>query len=99
MKRIPTLLVVVVLTAGSAQGGAIESACNKLPSSSNPSLCSCIQRVADTKLNRSDQRLAAKFFADPHLAQETRQSNNQSKEKFWLRYKDWGQTAATTCST
>ena len=99
MKRIPTLLAVAVLTAGTAQGGTIETACNKSPRSSSPSLCSCIQRVADTKLNRSDQRLAAKFFADPHLAQETRQSNNQSKEKFWLRYKDWGYTAAKTCSS
>lgn len=61
-------------------------------------LCGCIQRVADQTLTRSDQRIAAKFFSDPHRAQEIRQSNNVSHEAFWLRYKEFGATAAAACS-
>lgn len=98
MKRISTLLAAAILTTGASHAGIIESACNDSARGANRSLCSCIQQVADTKLNGSDQRLAARFFKNPHLAQETRQSSSRSKEKFWLRYKDWGQTAAQACS-
>lgn len=79
--------------------GLIENACLSSERSVSRSTCSCIQQVANNKLNRSDQKIAAKFFKNPNLAQETRQSGNRSKEKFWLRYKDWGQTAAQTCSS
>jgi uncharacterized protein len=99
MKRIPTLMAVAVLTVSASQAGTIESACNKSERSASRSLCSCIQKVADVKLSRKDQKMAAKFFSDPHLAQETRQSDNRSKEQFWVRYKDWGQTAARSCSS
>jgi hypothetical protein len=98
MKRLSAALAVSVLTAGAAYAGSIESACIKSERQASRSLCSCIQSVADVKLSRSDQKLAAKFFKDPHLAQETRQSSSRSKEQFWQRYKDWGQTAAQTCS-
>ncbi|AML50241.1 hypothetical protein [Falsihalocynthiibacter arcticus] len=76
----------------------IERACVKSErkAASKP-LCGCIQDVADMMLSRSDQKTAAKFFDDPHRAQEIRQSNNSSHEKFWLRYKEFGQTAATFC--
>ena len=73
-------------------------ACIKSDRHASRSLCSCIQQVADVKLSRKDQKLAAKFFEDPHLAQETRQSGNSAKERFWLRYKAWGQTAEQYCS-
>jgi hypothetical protein len=98
MNRMSTLIALAVLTTGAAQAGTIEKACVQSERGASRSLCSCIQRVADVKLNRSDQKMAAKFFKDPHLAQETRQSSNRSKEKFWLRYKEWGQTAAQSCS-
>ncbi len=89
-----------ILVAGAAHAsGPIENACLSSERSASRSTCSCIQQVANYKLNRSDQKLAAKFFKDPHLAQETRQSSNRSKEKFWLRYKEWGQSAAQSCSS
>lgn len=89
-----------ILTASAVHAsGPIENACLSSERSASRSTCTCIQQVANHKLNRSDQKIAAKFFEDPHLAQETRQSSNRSKEKFWLRYKDWGQTAARTCSS
>ncbi len=99
MKRISAAVAAALLTASGVQAGTIERACVNSQRSTSPAVCSCIQQVADMKLSRSDQRLAAKFFKDPHLAQETRQSDNRSKEKFWLRYKEWGQTAAQTCSS
>lgn len=89
-----------LFVAGAAHAsGLIENACLSSERSASRSTCSCIQQVANHKLNKSDQKTAAKFFHDPHLAQETRQSSNRSKEKFWLRYKEWGLTAAQTCSS
>jgi hypothetical protein len=42
--------------------------------------------------------MAAKFFSDPHRAQEVRQSSNIRHEEFWTRYKEFGATAAAACS-
>ena len=84
--------------APAAQAGVIERACLK---SDRPAvtrlLCNCIQSVADSTLTRSDQRLAAKFFKDPHKAQEVRQSDNPSHEIFWQKYKKFGASAETVC--
>jgi hypothetical protein len=55
--------------------------------------------VADIQLSGSDQRQAAKFFQDPQLAQDTRQSGNAAKERFWLRYKAFGLSAAEQCGS
>jgi hypothetical protein len=98
MKLITTILVVGVVSASPSFAGTIERACIQSDRSASRSLCNCIQRVADVKLSRSDQKLAAKFFDDPHLAQETRQSDSSSKERFWKRYKAFGQTASRSCS-
>lgn len=77
----------------------IEKACNGSDRVASASLCNCIQSVADQILTRSDQRLAARFFKDPQMAQDTRQSDNSSKEAFWKRYKAFGETAAAVCSS
>ena len=63
-----------------------------------PDLCRCIQSAADIELSRRDQRLAAKFFADPHHAQEIRQSNRARHEAFWDRYRRFGDRAEEICS-
>ncbi len=86
-----------VLMAAPLYAGTIEHACNNSPRNATQATCTCIQHVADQKLSRRDQKQAAKFFADPQLAQDTRQSDNPSKEKFWLRYKAFGQKAALQC--
>ncbi len=98
MKLITTILAIGMLGTSPTFAGTIERACIKSDRSASQSLCSCIQKVADIKLTRSDQKLAAKFFQDPHLAQETRQSDNSSKERFWMRYKAWGHSASKNCS-
>ncbi|MCP5073933.1 MAG: hypothetical protein GY947_11650 [Rhodobacteraceae bacterium] len=99
MKRIAMALAVFCIAAPAFSAGTIERACNKSDRrAATRSLCGCIQDIADIKLTSSDQKLAAKFFADPHLAQETRQSDNEAKERFWKRYKAFGQTASDSCS-
>lgn len=87
-----------VFIAAPLYAGTIERACNKSPRNASRTTCSCIQQVADVQLSRGDQKQAAKFFSDPQLAQDTRQSDNPSKERFWLRYKAFGLNAAEQCS-
>jgi len=62
------------------------------------SLCGCIQSVADETLSSSEQRRAARFYIDPQQAQEVRQSNNSSDERFWEAYAAYAQRANNTCS-
>ena len=66
-------------------------------SAASPQLCSCIQGVASQALSGRDQARAATFFAEPQLAQDTRQSDRSSDEAFWLRYKDFAELASVLC--
>lgn len=88
-----------VATAPAAEAGStIERACmNSNRRAASQPLCGCIQRVADQMLTRRDQRMAAKFFKDPHRAQEIRQSDRSTHEEFWKRYKAFGQSAGKIC--
>ena len=103
MKRILmglTVACILLPVSGTfAVAGPIERACMSSPrKSASWRLCGCIQRVADQTLSRSDQRVAAKFFVEPHKAQEIRQSDNTRHEAFWLRYKEFGVSAAASCN-
>ncbi|MBE3639397.1 hypothetical protein [Mangrovicoccus algicola] len=88
----------LVLTATTAMAARIEKAClrSERTAASAP-LCTCIQRVADQTLTRSDQRMAAKFFRDPQMAQDIRQSDNDRHSDFWRRYRTFGTTAQRVC--
>lgn len=98
MKPIAAIVALLVCT-NPLTAGVIERACNKMDrKAATRSTCSCVQQVADQKLSYTDQRKAAKFFKDPHLAQETRQSDNAATERFWLRYKAFGTSAGQICS-
>ncbi|WP_373354359.1 arginine transporter [Pseudoroseicyclus sp. CXY001] len=66
-------------------------------SAANPALCSCVQRVADQSLSNSDQRRAATFFEDPHLAQEARTADTPAMEDFWRRYRAFATAAERAC--
>lgn len=94
------LLAALMLTmAPPVQAGPIDRACMSSPrKQKSPQLCRCIQQVANATLTRGEQRKAAKFFRDPHKAQETRQSDNPANERFWKRYKAFGSQASQTCS-
>jgi hypothetical protein len=61
-------------------------------------LCGCIQTVANQTLNGGDQRMAARLFTDPHRAQEIRQSDRDSHEVFWKKYKSFASSAERSCS-
>lgn len=92
-------IVATSATPSFSASGVIDRACRKSDrEAATPALCSCIQKVANRELSRSDRRRVAKFFDDPHLAQEMRQSDNRSDEKLWLRYKEFGETARAACS-
>ncbi|WP_208347653.1 hypothetical protein [Pseudaestuariivita rosea] len=91
--------VAAPISAPPVQADVIKRACLKSDrQAANRQLCRCIQEAANATLNRSDQRLASKFFADPHMAQEIRQSDSASHETFWQKYKNFGQTAEAYCS-
>ncbi len=60
-------------------------------------LCGCIQAAADQTLSGSQQRRAVKFYRDPHSAQEIRQSDRPSNERFWKAYADYGKRARQLC--
>ena len=99
MKILALTVCTMVVTPQVALSAPIESACMKSGrQSANALLCGCIQDVADITLSRSDQRMAAKFFRDPHRAQEIRQSDRSSHEAFWKRYRNFGETAEAFCS-
>lgn len=78
--------------------GVIDRACrNSNRDAASPKLCSCIQMVANSSLNLIERRKVAKWFSDPHRAQEVRQSDRRSDEVLWERYKAFGEKARKTC--
>ncbi|MCV2869644.1 hypothetical protein OEW28_13500 [Defluviimonas sp. WL0002] len=98
-RRVAAIAASGFICAGVAQAGPVETACLKSGSASaSPAICTCIQYVADMTLSGSDQKMAAKFIKDPDRAQEIRTSDNAKHEAFWLRYKNFGETAETFCA-
>lgn len=102
MRKFLSVITVAGLLAPFAasvvEAGPINRACLKSGrKAASSQLCGCIQVVADTALSWGDQRRAAKFFKDPHRAQEIRQSDRARDEEFWLRYKAFGSRAEATC--
>jgi len=92
------LCLICALTAVPVQAGMISRACLKADrSAATPELCGCIQKVANSSLTYVERRKASKFFADPHMAQEIRQSDRVTDERFWKRYKAFGARAAKLC--
>jgi len=78
--------------------GVISEACLEADRrAASPALCGCIQQVANQALSNSDQTRAATFFAEPQLAQDTRQSDRRSDERFWERYRAYADLASEIC--
>lgn len=99
MVRLTSIALAGVVICGAAAAGPIESACARSERGArNAALCNCIQQVADVTLDGRDQRLAARFFRDPNMAQQVRQSDRRSDESFWLRYRAFGSAAESYCS-
>lgn len=103
MKHLALPLVLATILALSttsiAQAGSIERACLKAGrDGASRVFCDCIDDVARPMFSRSEMKRIAKFFTEPHLSQELRQSSRRSDERFWDRYKLWGSTAESRCS-
>ncbi len=78
--------------------GPIASAClSAARRSASRTRCGCIQAAANRSLSGGDQRRGAAFFAEPHRAQETRQSDRPRDEAFWTRWKAFSNGAERLC--
>lgn len=100
MKQLfPVALVALVsLAPVAAFAGLIENACNRSDRpNANRQLCRCIEAAADRTLTRSEQRRAARFFRDPDEAQEVRMSTSEADNRFWARYRAFGDLAEQMC--
>jgi len=87
-----------LVPASAPAGDLIRNACLKAGRTlATDALCGCIQTVADKRLKRKDQKLAASFFRDPHKAQVIRQSDRRRDELFWTKYKAFGAEAEDVC--
>ena len=103
MKHILTLALIIgtapLIAPRPAEASTISRACQATNrSAATPQLCRCIQQVADQNLSKSEQRRVAKFFRDPHMAQEVRMSDRRSDEELWKRYKAFGERVSQSCS-
>lgn len=79
--------------------GPIYSACLKADrKQATRAQCGCVQAVANQTLDSSDQRRGAGFFDDPQEAQDVRTSDRAIDERFWLRWKAYGDRAAQICT-
>jgi len=79
--------------------GPIYSACAQSDrKQASRAQCGCVQAVANQSLRPDDQRRGAAFFKDPGQAQEVRTSSRAIDERFWLRWKAFGDRAAQVCT-
>ena len=93
-------LASVAACGGGSRGptGAISEACLDADRrAASPALCSCVQQVANQSLSSSDQARVVGFFANPQLAQDTRQSDRLGDERFWDRYRAFTDLASEIC--
>lgn len=89
---------VSVVNARPYASGPIQSAClSANRTAASPALCGCVQAVADRNLSGADKGRIPRFFRDPHIAQEVRQSDNPRNEAFWRRYKAFVSAAERSC--
>ena len=86
--------------SGSTRGatGPISQACLAADrSAANPSLCSCVQRVANAELSSRDRSRMVRFFGDPEVAHATKISDTPANDAFWARYQDFVRSARRQC--
>lgn len=53
--------------------------------------------MARQTLTRAEQRRAARFFRDPDEAQRVRMSRSAEDNRFWARYRAFGEAAEASC--
>lgn len=93
-----TMLATSLPAPAFAGPGIIDRACRQTNRpSATPTLCRCLQKVAESELSLSERKRVARWFNDPHQAQVTRQSDRSSDEKLWKRHKAFAAQAKKTC--
>jgi hypothetical protein len=99
MRKVLVLLAGLALTGcGGGASGTIGQACIRADrDAANPTLCSCVQRVANGSLSTADQRRAAEFFANPDKAEQVRRSDATRDDEFWERYRAFASRAEAVC--
>lgn len=88
------------LNTGSTSGatGPISRACLAADrSAASTSLCSCVQRVANSELSSADRSRVARFFGDPEFAHAIKISDTTANDNFWRRYQAFVRTARSRC--
>ena len=92
------IMSLALLVPAAAVAGPVENACNRSDRpGANRALCRCIDAVASQTLTRSEQRRAARFFANPDDAQSVRMSRTAADNEFWRRYRAFGEAAERNC--
>lgn len=66
-------------------------------SAATPTLCECVQRVANSELSSRDRTRVASFMADPEIANETKISDTNANDAFWDRYRAFTRSARRQC--
>jgi hypothetical protein len=100
MTRYVLIMLAGLTLAGCGGGvsGEIGRACiGSDRDSASPTLCSCIQRVANQSLSPADQNRAADFFGNPDRAEEVKKSDTSRDDAFWERYRAFADRAEATC--
>ncbi len=92
-----TCITLAACGSGRVSGEVGQACLAANRSAASPVLCSCIQGVANESLSGADQRRAASFFAEPDLAQSTRQADGRASEAFWDRYTAFADRARSSC--
>lgn len=98
MRILPVFMMCLSMGNHPAVAKTLSTAClSSERGAGQQRLCGCIQKAADQTLNRSDQKRAASFFANPDLAQSVRRSDSRRDEAFWERYERFGALARKYC--
>jgi hypothetical protein len=86
--------------SGSTRGvtGDISRAClSANRSAATPTLCKCVQDVANRELSRRDRTRVADFFVNPENANYTKISDTTANDAFWKRYRAFTSSARNQC--
>lgn len=93
------IISLAMLAPAAVLAGPLENACNRSDRpGANRALCRCIDAVASQTLTRTEQRRAARFFANPDEAQSVRMSRTNADNEFWRRYRAFGEAAERSCT-
>lgn len=97
MRTMLALAGCFTIFAGFATAGPVGSACLQSGRGASQPLCACIQNAANMTLSGSDQKLAARLFANPEKAEAMRVSDSARNRAFWERYQGFASAAGTLC--